>query len=77
MGEQGGAREVSPRSAVRLIKRHFPLIPLPSTPPPTSPTSNPSTLTPPPPPPAPNVVMVSVVKLLIFKGVGNEEPSQF
>lgn len=69
----------SPGSAVRLIRERFPLIPPPSTPPPASPTSNPSTptLTPPPPPPPPKVGIASAIKLLVFKGVGNEEPGRF
>ena len=63
----------SPGSVVRLIRERFPLIPPSSMPPPTSPTSNPST----PNPPPQKVGMTSVAKLLIFKGVGNEEPGQF
>ena len=66
-------------SAVWLIRECFPLIPPPSMPPPTSPTSNPSTPTPIPPPTpiASKIRMTSSIKLLIFKGVGNEEPGRF
>lgn len=63
------------RSTVRLIKQRIPLLPSPSTPSPTLPTSTPYSPTPPPPPP--RVGMASVIKLLIFRGVGNEEPDQF
>ena len=69
----------SPRSVVWLTKERLPVITPPSTPPPASPTSNLSTdtSTPCPPPPPPKFRMASAVKMLIFKGVGNEEPGQF
>jgi len=69
----------SPRSAIWLIREHFPLILPLSTQPPTSPISNPSTPTPTPPPtpPPPKVGMMSAIKLPIFKGVGVEEPGRF
>ena len=57
------------------MKQCIPLIPPPSMPSPTSLTSNPSSPTLDPPPP--KVGMASVVKLPIFREVGNEEPGQF
>lgn len=63
------------RSAVWLIGQHIPPIPPLSKPSPTSPTSKISSSTAPLPPP--KVAMASAVKLLVFRGVGNEEPGQF
>jgi len=65
---------LSPRSVVPLINQCIPLIPPSSTPPTASPASNPSSLTPPPPS---RVGMAGAIKLLVLRGIGNEEPKQF
>lgn len=67
--------KVSPRSVINLIRQRILRIP----PLPTlllvSPSSPPSFPIPPLPPP--QVSMESVIKLLVFKGVGSEDPNQF
>ena len=67
--------KVSLRSAISLIKQWILRIPPPPTPPPVSLSSPPSSPTPPLPPPQLN--MASAIKLLVFKGVGNEDLDQF
>jgi len=64
--------KVSPRSFASLIRQCIPWLPPPPTLPPTS-----SPLPPFPPTPPPQCSMVSVIKLPIFRGVGNEDPDQF
>jgi len=67
--------KVSPRSAVSLIRHRIPLLPPPPTLPPFSPLSPPSPPTPCPPPL--QFSMVSAIKLLVIRGVGNEDLDQF
>lgn len=67
--------KVSLRSAVSLIRQCIPHLTPPPTPPPVSPSSPPSSPTPPQPPP--QFIMASVIKKLVFIGVGNEDPDQF
>jgi len=64
--------KVSSRSAIGLMRQWILRIPPPPTMPPVSPSSPPSLSTPPPPPTL--FSMVSAIKLLVFKGVGNEDP---
>jgi len=67
--------KVSPRSAINLIRQRISHIPPPPTPPLVSPSS-PLTSPIPPPPPL-RSSMDNLVKLPVFKGVGNEDPDQF
>lgn len=62
--------KVSPRIAVSLIRQQVLRLPPPPTPPPISPSS-PSLPTPPLPPP--QCSMSSAIKLLVFRGVRNED----
>lgn len=64
--------KVSSRNAVSLIRQRIPRLPPPPTPPPASPPSPPSPST-----PAPQCSMASMIKLPVFRGVGNEYLDHF
>jgi len=64
--------KVFSRSAVSLIRKRILRLPPPPTLPPTSPLSPPS-----PPTPPPQFSMASMIKLPLFRGVGNEGLDQF
>jgi len=70
-----GEAQASPQSIVQLIRRGFPWIPHPSTPPPPSPPQHTPSPTPLPSPPL--VKMLNTMKLPVFKGLGSEDPDQF
>lgn len=69
------ATQASLQSAIQLIKQGFSRISHPPTPPPSSPT--PLTPLPTPLPPPPLSSMVNSIKMLVFKGLGNENLDQF
>ncbi len=62
---------VSPRSAISLIRQQISCILPPPIPPPVSPYSPPYSPTP------PRFNMASAIKFLVFKRVGNEDLDQF
>lgn len=68
LSDDEGAAQASPLSTIQLIRQEFPWIhtPPPSSPPPLTPSP-----TLPPPPLLFN--MENFVKLLVFKGIGNED----
>ena len=66
----------TPRSAVQLIKQGIPRIPPPSTPPPSPPPLHTMTPSPPHPPPLPPFNMANTMNMLVFKGIGRENPKQ-
>ena len=56
--------------ALHVVRQSIARIPNPSTPPPPPPS-------PPPPPPPPSFNIVNVMKVLMFNGLGIEDPEQF
>jgi len=64
------------RSALQLVSQGIPSIPHPFTPLPPPPLPHTPTPSPPPPSPPQPFNMANTMKILIFKGVGSEDPEK-